>query len=140
MFWGCTAWFVSDLVRNPEDRFSHNEANFTKCKHQRMLISQQRIQSFAQSFLCRALIFPVSIELSAVHAIQTRMKGWSLRLRQDCLGAQSDLIDHSLLFVYASIRFFSWHLLNGKELCQSDFNIHWLPQFFWSQLFKAFLA
>ena len=23
---GCTAWFVSDLVENPEDRFSHNEA------------------------------------------------------------------------------------------------------------------
>ena len=23
----CTAWFVSDLVGNPEDRFSHNEAN-----------------------------------------------------------------------------------------------------------------
>ena len=23
---GCTAWFVSDLVGNPEDRFSHNEA------------------------------------------------------------------------------------------------------------------
>ena len=35
----------------------------------------------------------------------TRMKGWSLRLRPDCLGAQSDLTDHSLLFVYASIRF-----------------------------------
>ena len=24
---GCTAWFVSDLVENPEDRFSHNEAH-----------------------------------------------------------------------------------------------------------------
>ena len=24
---GCTAWFVSDLVGNPEDRFSHNEAH-----------------------------------------------------------------------------------------------------------------
>ena len=23
---GCTAWFVWDLVGNPEDRFSHNEA------------------------------------------------------------------------------------------------------------------
>ena len=26
-FCGCTAWFVSDLVKNPEDRFSHNEAH-----------------------------------------------------------------------------------------------------------------
>ena len=26
IFCGCTAWFVSDLVGNPEDRFSHNEA------------------------------------------------------------------------------------------------------------------
>ena len=27
IFCGCTAWFVSDLVENPEDRFSHNEAH-----------------------------------------------------------------------------------------------------------------
>ena len=26
IFCGCTARFVSDLVGNPEDRFSHNEA------------------------------------------------------------------------------------------------------------------
>ena len=26
IFCGCTDWFVSDLVGNPEDRFSHNEA------------------------------------------------------------------------------------------------------------------
>ena len=26
IFCGCTAQFVSDLVGNPEDRFSHNEA------------------------------------------------------------------------------------------------------------------
>ena len=26
IFYGCTARFVSDLVGNPEDRFSHNEA------------------------------------------------------------------------------------------------------------------
>ena len=40
---GCTAWFVSDLVGNPEDRFSQNEAHLTweestslarnSCKH-----------------------------------------------------------------------------------------------------------
>ena len=24
---GCTAWFVWDLVRKPEDQFSHNEAH-----------------------------------------------------------------------------------------------------------------
>ena len=27
IFCDCTAWFVSDQVRNPEDRFSHNEAH-----------------------------------------------------------------------------------------------------------------
>ena len=27
IFCGCTAWFVSDLVGNPEDRFSHNEGH-----------------------------------------------------------------------------------------------------------------
>ena len=26
-FCGCTAWFVWDLVGNPEDQFSHNEAH-----------------------------------------------------------------------------------------------------------------
>ena len=26
IFFGCTAWFVWDLVGNPEDRFSQNEA------------------------------------------------------------------------------------------------------------------
>ena len=26
IFCSCTAWFVSDLVGNPEDRFSQNEA------------------------------------------------------------------------------------------------------------------
>ena len=30
IFRGCTARFVSDLVGNPEDRFSHNEAHI-KC-------------------------------------------------------------------------------------------------------------
>ena len=29
IFCGCTAWFVCDLVENPEDRFSHNEAHLT---------------------------------------------------------------------------------------------------------------
>ena len=27
IFCGCTAWFVSELVGNPEDQFSHNEAH-----------------------------------------------------------------------------------------------------------------
>ena len=27
IFYGCTAKFVLDLVGNPEDRFSHNEAH-----------------------------------------------------------------------------------------------------------------
>ena len=27
IFCGCTAWFVSDQVGNPEDRFSHDEAH-----------------------------------------------------------------------------------------------------------------
>ena len=31
IFYGCTAWFVWDLVGNPEDRFSHNEAYLIYC-------------------------------------------------------------------------------------------------------------
>ena len=30
---GCTAWFVLDLVGNPEDRFSHNEAHNKDQQH-----------------------------------------------------------------------------------------------------------
>ena len=29
IFCGCTAWFVPDLVGNPEDQFSHNEAHIS---------------------------------------------------------------------------------------------------------------
>ena len=33
IFSGCTAWFVSDLVGNPEDLFSHNEAHMISAVH-----------------------------------------------------------------------------------------------------------
>ena len=33
-FCGRTAWFVSDLVGNPEDRFSHIEAHILNCLEQ----------------------------------------------------------------------------------------------------------
>ena len=36
IFCSCTAWFVSDLVGNPEDRFSHNEAYFNFYKYKDM--------------------------------------------------------------------------------------------------------
>ena len=32
IFYDCTARFVSDLVGNPEDGFSHDEAQFEKCQ------------------------------------------------------------------------------------------------------------
>ena len=32
IFCGCTAWFLSDLVGNLEDRFSRNKAHFTLCQ------------------------------------------------------------------------------------------------------------
>ena len=35
IFCGCTAWFVSDLVRNPKDQFSHNEAQFLQVEKKR---------------------------------------------------------------------------------------------------------
>ena len=30
IFFGCTARFVSDLIENPEDRFSHDAAHFIR--------------------------------------------------------------------------------------------------------------
>ena len=36
IFCGCTAWFVSDLVGNPEDRFSRDEAHFIILQDQRV--------------------------------------------------------------------------------------------------------
>ena len=35
IFCGCTAWFVSDLVGNPEDRFIQNEAHMHKATQKR---------------------------------------------------------------------------------------------------------
>ena len=43
IFYGCTAWFVSYKVGNPEDRFSYNEAHFmlviVTCKFKKNLIT-----------------------------------------------------------------------------------------------------
>ena len=39
IFCGCTARFVSDLVGDPEDRFSQNEAQLMKCKEMQSLPS-----------------------------------------------------------------------------------------------------
>ena len=39
-FCGCTARFVLDLVRNPEDRFSHDTAHFMYCQNDRYLFSE----------------------------------------------------------------------------------------------------
>ena len=36
IFCSCTAWCVSDLVGNTEDRFSHNEAHFNFYKYKDM--------------------------------------------------------------------------------------------------------
>ena len=46
VFCGCTAQFVSDLVRNPEDRFSHNEAHFFLFAEQEQCI---RYKSYSYS-------------------------------------------------------------------------------------------
>ena len=35
---GCRAWFVWDLVGNPEDRFSHNEAQLIDILSQHILL------------------------------------------------------------------------------------------------------
>ena len=39
LFCDCTAWFVWDLVGNPEDRFSHNEAHIkmSSCKRSKTI-------------------------------------------------------------------------------------------------------
>ena len=45
VFCGCTAWFVSDLVGNPEDLFSHDEAHTVeKCLHN-LQIELQAVQT-----------------------------------------------------------------------------------------------
>ena len=39
IFCSCTAPFVSDLVGNPVDRFSHNEAHIGSCRYRQSLKS-----------------------------------------------------------------------------------------------------
>ena len=38
IFDGCTAWFVSDMVGNPEDRFSHDTAQLKWLFYDNLLI------------------------------------------------------------------------------------------------------
>ena len=46
IFCGCTAWFVSDLVENTEDRFSHNEAQLKLIQaSQCLFLWHERVQS-----------------------------------------------------------------------------------------------
>ena len=40
IFYNCTAGFMSDLVGNPEDRFSHNEASIIYVAKTKVLITQ----------------------------------------------------------------------------------------------------
>ena len=46
IFCDCTDRFVSDLVRNPEDRFSHNEALIIMATSQESLFSAYHISNF----------------------------------------------------------------------------------------------
>ena len=65
---GCTAWFVSDLVGNPEDRFSHNEAH--------LLFDGLRI--FCKGNTWNILHQHLSMLISAVHvdfAFSVRLLG-----------------------------------------------------------------
>ena len=41
IFCGCTAWFVWDLVGDPEDRFSHNEAHLFSVSNCQLYTSVQ---------------------------------------------------------------------------------------------------
>ena len=47
IFCGCTAWFVSDLVGNPEDRFSQNEALFVSSDYIQTDKIPKNIHTFA---------------------------------------------------------------------------------------------
>ena len=46
IFCGCTARFVSDLVGNPEDRFSHNEAHILIDPAETTAMRKGNLQSF----------------------------------------------------------------------------------------------
>ena len=46
IFCGCTAQFVSDLVGNPEDRFSHNEARIVLLVHYEIETSDRLVKLF----------------------------------------------------------------------------------------------
>ena len=56
IFCDCTAWFMSDLVGNPEDQFSHNEAHNILASETRGII-KELIRM--RSILCTYQYFPM---------------------------------------------------------------------------------
>ena len=54
---------LSDLVRNPEDRFSHNEAPIIKEKHKKHLISKQCVldDNYSKVYLLTSPIKPTFV-------------------------------------------------------------------------------
>ena len=46
IFCGCTAWFVSDLVGNPEDRFFDNEAHFRQAFQMPLAVDIGQVQHY----------------------------------------------------------------------------------------------
>ena len=68
IFCGCAAWFIWDLVGNPEDRFSHNEAQievttFLQCFRKTVLhnVDQNRLLLEEQSSMIRVCTICYSI-------------------------------------------------------------------------------
>ena len=52
IFCGCTGWFVSDLVGNPEGRFSHNEAQIITTGARNYFISYIPLSVFIIKTVC----------------------------------------------------------------------------------------
>ena len=51
IFCGSTAWFVSDLFRNPEDRFSHKGASYLCCLLHSQAVTIETMESNLENLM-----------------------------------------------------------------------------------------
>ena len=130
---------MSDLVENPEDRFSHNEAHFEPCQENLSAgfsTREDANQSALLQRLFRILNFRINRN-SRYYGIRHQTTKLLIRLH-GCAGCytsflfpfcQNRFTHHELYSTHLSLWWFKWHLISfiryvkPIELCHENTNI-----------------